>query len=530
MMKNLIHRLVLLLFCSIALPPSGFGQEKPGAIYIIFDASGSMWQKLPDGSFKIATAKQVLQDFVGGDFSGYELAFRAYGHRRKGDCRDSELVVAFGAPEKVVSQLQTFMATVNPTGKTPINFSLRQALQDFGDRSGEIILISDGEETCDDDPCALVKIWREKNVKIRVHVVGLGLDEKSKTAMKCISDAAGTEYYDANSASELADGLKKIQEKATMAALIIQGVDAGGNRMQVEGTLSRDGNKRYDVTSHRRNLVEAGEYVLLAGVRTKNGNLYKPATKTVNVAETGETRVKVEVVVPPSVKARFEDAGKVQRGSLVQAFQNGKQVFKFRWIDEVFLDEGTYEFRAKPNRENELSVTASFAAGDHKEIVFKMVHTVKVKFKMIASGSGIWFRENYELWQNGKRKYKVHAHNGARVLPGTYDLHLTNKLTPYVKPGIVVTDEEEQFFEVTVPVGHVTIIYQKADGTRDKDDRCFIGRGPTGKGKYKMSGKKHPLTPGRYNVTGWRHKGQYNRVVFDLQEGQDIDVVLRAKS
>ncbi|MFQ5639443.1 MAG: hypothetical protein ACE5IR_15770 [bacterium] len=527
-MKSQIIKFVLLVFCFIAMPFNGFGQEKPAdAIYIIFDASGSMWQKLPDGVFRIEAAKKVLQDFVGGDFSGYELAFRAYGHRRKGDCRDSELVVPFGAPEKVVTQLQKFMASVNPTGKTPINYSLRQALVDFGDRSGEIILISDGEETCDDDPCALVKAWREKNVKIRVHVVGLGLDEKSKVAMKCISDAAGTEYYDANSAPELADGLRKIQEKATMSALIIQGVDADGNKMRVEGALSRNGKQLYEVTSNGRNLVEAGEYELLAGVRTKNGNLYKPVTKTVTVAETGETQVKVAVVTPPTVKARFEDAGKAQRGSLIQAFQKGKEVFKFRWIDEVYLDEGAYEFRAKPNRENELSVTETFVAGDHKEIVFKMVHTVKVKFKMVAAGSGIWFRENYELWQNGERKYKVHVHNGARVLPGTYDLHLPNRLTPYIKEGIVVTDKEEQQFEVTVPVGHVTVIYQKADGTRDKDKRCFIGQGPTRKGYYKKSGQKHPLTPGTYNVIGWG--GKYERQVFEIKVGEDKTIVLQAK-
>ena len=526
-MRNWILKFVLLAFCFVTLPMNGFCQENRDAIYIIFDASGSMWQKLPDGSFKIAAAKQVLQDFVDGDFSGYDLAFRVYGHRRKGDCRDSELVVPFGIPEKVVSQLNVFMGNVNPTGKTPINYSLRQALQDFGDRRGEIILISDGEETCDDDPCALVKAWREKNINIRVHVVGLGLDEKSRAAMKCISEAAGTEYYDANSASELADGLKKIQKQVTMTALKINGVDASGNQQAVKGTLSQNDKERYEVSSHRRNLVEAGEYNLLVGIQTRNGRLYKPVTRKVDVADTGETTVKVEVMVPPSVRVKFVEKGKEKpkANTMIQVFQSGREVFSFRSIDEVFIEEGTYEFRAKPNRENDLTVTETFAAGDNKELVFKMVHTVKVKIKMVALGSGTWFRENYELWQEGEEKYRVHMNNGARVLPGIYDLHLTNKLTPYVKPGIVVTDEDEQSFEITIPVGHVTVIYKKEDGTRDKDKRCFVGRGPTSRGVYKMSGKKHPLLPGTYNVIGWR--GNYDRVVFEVIEGRDIEVILR---
>ena len=121
-------------------------------------------------------------------------------------------------------------------------------------------------------------------------------------------------------------------------------------------------------------------------------------------------------------------------------------------------------------------MTEAFAAGDHKELVFKMVHTVKVKIKMVALGSGTWFRENYELWQEGEEKYRVHMINGARVLPGIYDLHLTNKLTPYVEPGIVVTAEDEQSFEITLPFVHVTVIYNTADDTRDTDNRCFVGR------------------------------------------------------
>ena len=521
--------LVSLFYIFISQPATGFAQEKPDAIYIIFDASGSMWQKLADGAFKIDVAKQVLQDFVAGDFQGYELAFRAYGHRSKGDCRDSELIVSFGAPEQVLARLKSFMGSINPMGKTPISFSLREALKDFGDRRGEIILISDGEETCDDDPCALVRAWNEQQVKIKVHVVGLGLDEKSQTAMQCISDAAGTEYRGAGSASELADGLKKIQQQTTWAGFNLVGVDEKGESIRVQGILSRAGKELFKVSDNGYNRVEAGEYTLTAGVVTRNDHFYKPVTQTVRVAEKGETRVKVQVATPPSVKAKFMEEGEQQRGALITAHQNGQEVFKFRWMDEVFVDEGTYEFRARPNAENELAMTETFAAGDHKEIVFQMTHTVKATFKLLASGSGIWFRENYELWQNGDMKYKVHVHNGAQVLPGTYELRLTDELTPYAKPGIVITGENEQHFDITVPVGHVTIIYQKADGTRDKDDRCFIGRGPTQKGLFKNAGQKLPLTPGTYNVTGWAQKGNYERVVFEVKEGKEEEVILRAK-
>jgi hypothetical protein len=268
---------------------------------------------------------------------------------------------------------------------------------------------------------------------------------------------------------------------------------------------------------------------LTAGIETRNGHLYRPIQKTVQVTETGETTVRVEIQVPPSVRAKFVQRDQTKTRALITAYQGDKEVFRFRSKDEVYVDEGTCEFRAKPNPENELTVTETFADDDHKETVFEMVHTVRARFKLVASGSQTWFRQNYELWQAGEKKYGVHANNGALVVPGTYDLHMQDPLTPFVKENVVITQEEEQDFEIVVPAGHVTVVYLKADGTRDDDERCFIGPGPTGSGKYKLTGQRHPLVPGVYNVAGWRYKGEYDTVVFEIEQGKDIEVVLQAK-
>ncbi len=538
-MKTSIIPLAVLAFCCACLAPESAAQDHD-AVYLIFDASGSMWGELPDKSRKVTVAKQVLQDFVAGDFAGYDLALRVYGHRREGDCRDSQLVVPFGPPEQAVGQVQAFMQGLNPLGKTPISYSLRQALEDFGARGGEIILISDGIETCDEDPCALVRAWREKDIPIRMHVVGLGLDEQAKTAMQCIAEAAGTEYRDAADAATLAEGLQKIQEetkaapppRAVTTGFFLKGRDAEGRAMRVAGTLSRDGKELFEVVSHRRNQVESGAYTLTAGVPTANGTLYQPVTKQVEARPEGETTVEVEVAVPPSVYAVFKDPKAPQRGSLVSAFQQGKEAFKFRWIDTVYVEPGTYEFRARPNADNDLSVTAAVAPGERKAIVFEMARTVVVTIKMLASGSGQWFRQNYELWQDGEKKYGVHLSNGARARPGTYDLHLPSELTPYVHAGLVVTDEDKQHYDITVPAGHVTVHYLKADGTRDKEDRIWFARLEEGKRPREVingSGKQIALTPGRYRLKGWSHKGTYDLVEFDVQEGDDKVVVLRDK-
>ena len=236
------------------------------------------------------------------------------------------------------------------------------------------------------------------------------------------------------SASELSEGLKKIKTESapapapkkkeikTHTALFIKGVDSLGNSMRVEGTISSDEEEPIEVTSNGRNVVKPGEYIMEVGVITRNGNLYKPVKQPITVADSGETRVEV-VEVPPSVRAKFLDGEKEQNGSLVYAYQEGikNEVFRFRPQDEIYIDEGTYEFRSKPNAENELSVSETFEAGDSTEIVFNMTHTVLVNAKMVASGTGEQYRKNYELWKDDKKEYMIHVSNGGRVLPGTYD-------------------------------------------------------------------------------------------------------------
>ena len=204
-----------------------------------------------------------------------------------------------------------------------------------------------------------------------------------------------------------------------------------------------------------------------------------------------------------------------------------RRCFSFRWFDEVFVDEGVYEFRTQPNADNALKLTESFATGDRKELVFKMLETVHVYFKMFASQSGIPMRGNFLLLQNGEQKYKAHSVNGEKVVPGTYDVQLLHKSQPYVQKNVVITSADEgRTFSFEVPVGHVTFRYQNADGSPAADKRCFAGR-KGDKKHYQNSGEKYPYRPGVYVVEGWN--GNYDLVTFEVKEGEDIEVVIRER-
>lgn len=538
-MKRLL--LAAVIISATLCTPFASAEETRG-VYVILDGSGSMWGQLPDGTHKITAAREVLKGFRAEDYGGRELAFRVYGHRRKGDCMDSELVVPFSPPTEALAKMGSFAEGVNPKGKTPISRSLRAALEDFGERPGEIILVSDGIETCDEDPCALVRSWRAQNVDVRVHVVGLGLEEKERGAMQCISEAAGTEYHDARSADELAAGMKEIQQAAARVdeavkpewrVLEIVATNNADEKMRVQGTARWEGSEPVEVSSNGNHRVPPGEVEVTVGVRTWNGHLYKPVTKSITVAAEGKTVLELVVPEPPSVRARFIEQGKKGKGAFVTGFQGGEEVLGFRHMDRAYIDPGTYEFRSKPNADNELKVIESFADGEHKEILFELVQTVHANIKMVATESGTHFRTNYELWQGGEKKYMVHARNGVRALPGTYDLRLPLRLTPYVHEGLVLTTEDSQEFLIEVPVGHVTVVYQNADGSKMKDERCFLERKTEKaiwvKGKISLAGQRIPLVPGEYRLKGWSSLGDFDEVLFEMAVGEEKEFILRDK-
>ena len=60
---------------------------------IVMDGSGSMWGQI-DGRPKLEIARETVADVLGKLPADQSLGLIAYGHRRKGDCKDIELMVA----------------------------------------------------------------------------------------------------------------------------------------------------------------------------------------------------------------------------------------------------------------------------------------------------------------------------------------------------------------------------------------------------------------------------------------------------
>ena len=176
---------------------------------IILDASGSMWAQI-NGKARIDIARETLKTVLAGVPADLELGFMAYGHRSKGDCNDIELMVP-PAPG-TADAIGTAAAGLSPKGKTPLSASVKMAAEElkYTEDKATVILITDGLETCDADPCALATELKQAGVDFKVDVVGLALSKKEGDQVRCIADNTGGQYLSANDADALKTALTTV--------------------------------------------------------------------------------------------------------------------------------------------------------------------------------------------------------------------------------------------------------------------------------------------------------------------------------
>ena len=178
---------------------------------IIFDSSGSMAAAEKGGRTKLDVARSIVADTLRKWPSTSQIAVMAYGHRRKADCSDIETILPM-APISTPA-IGKRLAKLKALGRTPISASLQQAATLLPKEGGNIILISDGIETCSADPCAVARTLRAANAKVVIQVVGFGIERPAVAQLKCIAEAGGGMFFDAANASELSDALSRVAEK-----------------------------------------------------------------------------------------------------------------------------------------------------------------------------------------------------------------------------------------------------------------------------------------------------------------------------
>ena len=409
-----------------------FAQEGDSAhIELILDASGSMWAKLGK-STRIEVAKEALNKIIDdlSERKGIAVGLRVYGHRTN-DCKDTKLEIPIGPLD--VKKMKKFISGIKPKGKTPIAYSLEEAAGDFKtDFKGSrvVILVTDGLESCNGDPCAAAKALAEKGIVSKIHVVGFGMDKKSVSQLECIVKPSGGLLLEANSAAELAKAFDTIVKTALDVNLEVKGLDKKGNPAAMTVTVLKDGDELLSESGEtvRQNVPE-GSYLIRAVASGTGEEIFFEGVDLVSDELTSLkavfslSRIQVRGVDSSGkpVNVSWEIFLKENREAPEKEFSGTD------WKTEI-LAPGVYFVRASHQGTKAVqSFDLTLEEGDHvkKELSFaqgKLIINILDSAGKPLSAESWLYKSPYD----GKNPEEISRDGGKTheytVLPGTYDV------------------------------------------------------------------------------------------------------------
>lgn len=217
-MRNLCSFLVALAVAVGALAPiPAAGAEKNAKVMIVLDASGSMNGRV-DGKPKIIAARKVIAELLKNWDKSIQVGLTAYGHRKKGDCGDIETLVPVGEVDRAA--IVRAVDALQPKGKTPLSKAVELAAGEmkYTEERATVILVSDGKETCNADPCAVGAALEKAGVDFTAHVIGFDVTGEEAAGLNCLARNTGGEYITAKNTKALRDALRKTVVKVKQQA------------------------------------------------------------------------------------------------------------------------------------------------------------------------------------------------------------------------------------------------------------------------------------------------------------------------
>jgi Ca-activated chloride channel family protein len=240
------------LAAGIAVPTTAVADETTALapkVNLVLDVSGSMRTRDIDGGTRMAAAKQAFNEVLDATPEEVQLGIRTLGANYPGDdrktgCKDTEQLYPVGPLDR--TEAKTAVATLSPTGWTPIGPALLKAADDLegGEGTKRIVLISDGEDTCAPlDPCEVAREIAAKGIGLTIDTLGLVPNAKMRQQLSCIAEATGGTYTSVEHADELSDRVNQLVDRAADPVVVpkaVNGADACEKAPALESGLYTD--------------------------------------------------------------------------------------------------------------------------------------------------------------------------------------------------------------------------------------------------------------------------------------------------
>ncbi len=500
-------------------------------VMLVLDGSGSMWGRVDDEP-KITIAKRVVGQVLNDLAGKVNMGVMAYGHRSKGDCKDIQTLIPLG-PVNAKTYMST-IAKVQPKGKTPITDAVRKGAEElkYREEKATIILVSDGLETCEADPCGLAKDLEAQGIDFTVHVVGFDLSNQDTSSLQCLADETGGKYLPADSANELNSAIGQVvaevkapapepepEPAAPSATLLKVDVQLSEDQPPLERAYVRvrTGKGEKSITQGAASnpfKVKPGSYFVTTKVGAAAGGT------EVTVEATGENRAKIihnagllKVNVVPSEGAKpLEKAYIYVQDSTADASGKHKQVTAGNQRQIFTLPAATYKIVAKLGKAA-ASQSVEVSPGQKTDLTM-ILGSGTLKVDVLAEEGGKPVRDAYvriyelEPQADGKRR-QVTAGNQRQTftLPaGKY--YVTGTVGKAVAAREMEISSGKRLEETLVgAVGGLKVTVVPADGAKPlKNANLYIyepDKGLDGKRKRVASGNArttYKLPAGKYYV------------------------------
>ncbi|GAC57149.1 hypothetical protein GOHSU_16_01070 [Gordonia hirsuta DSM 44140 = NBRC 16056] len=197
---------------------------------LIVDASDSMMVDDAPGP-RIDAAKRAATGLVNALPDGSQVALLTYGTgtgtapaEHAAGCQDVTTLVPLGPLDRTT--VNDAIGKITPRGFTPISVSLRAAAEVLpANGKASIVLISDGEDTCQPPPCEVAGDLKRANDQLQISTVGFRTDGEASNQLRCIADVTGGLFVEAANEAQLAARLLATQDDSGASKINGAGLD-----------------------------------------------------------------------------------------------------------------------------------------------------------------------------------------------------------------------------------------------------------------------------------------------------------------
>lgn len=254
-MKKYIKIICLIFGIFCIFNNSAFGEET----LILLDSSVSMLENL-NGTPKYLQAARAAKNVLQNIPPDKKIGLRIIGIKP-----DEYLFQYLLSPEKLCSateilnpistnnieNISSSLDAIIPLGVTPLTYSLSTAISYDFTKSNElkhIILITDGAESCNENPCNYIKQIMQTRNDIKIDVISFSSNKDELSQLKCLTSATKGKLVQVNSETDFSYAFENIIKTTPR-----QQISDIKNNINVISIQQKPPKKHYDNTTKYKN-------------------------------------------------------------------------------------------------------------------------------------------------------------------------------------------------------------------------------------------------------------------------------------